>query len=172
MQTLNYYYKHIIRQDLLTKFCYTNCLEIPKLERMVLRFYLSQPSLKNLLPCLTALLLISSQKPLVKVTKKIKVTLRLKGGSAISCKVDLRSREKYFFLEKFIFLILPRLKNFRFGIQQNSVNFKIDNLFLFKELEKEYDYFQYLPPLSGTFFFKCQKTEEIKSFLSILKFPF
>lgn len=171
MSILNYYYKHIVRQDLLTKFSYANCLEIPQLKKIVLRFNVSQSSLKNLLPSITGLLLISSQKPSLVISKKINITLKIKSGSAVSCKVDLRAAEKYFFLEKIIFLVLPRLKGFHYRIQQKNVNFKIDNIFLFKELEKEYEYFQDLPKLNINLFFKARTLSEIAAFLTAIKFP-
>lgn len=171
MQTLYYYYNKIIKQDLLTKYTYSNYLEIPRFEKIVLRFNVNQVSLKSILPSLAGLFLISSQKPSLKYSNKVNVILRVKGGSIISCKVDLRSKDMFFFMEKLIFLVLPKMKGFSYAIQQQVLSFKIENVFLFKELEKEYEHFQDLPYLNVNIFFRAKNRSEIIGLLSAIKFP-
>lgn len=168
---LRYYYNRVIRYDLLNKFLYKNCMELPLLKKIVLRFNISQSSLKNVLPALTALLLVSNQKPFLKISKKIKIRLQIKAGVAGSCFVDLRGKEQYFFLEKLIFFILPRLKDFRYFLHNTHVNFDVDNIFLFRELEKGYEYFQYLPKLNVSMFFHSSMKREVLAYLSAIKFP-
>lgn len=171
MQILQSYYNTVVKQDLLTKFYYVNCLEIPSLEKIVLRFNVTQTSLRNLLPALAALFLISSQKPYLLTTKRINLTLRMKSGVAVSCKVDLRNKEKFFFLERLLFFVIPRSKDFYYTVQQKSVNFALENAFLFKEIEKDYEYFQDLPRLNVHLFFRAKDHTDIVGFLSALKFP-
>lgn len=171
MQILQNYYYKIIKQDLLTKYTFTNYLEIPQFEKVVLRFNVNQVSLKSLLPSLAGLLLISSQKPSIKYANKANIVLRVKGGSVISCKVDLRSKDMFFFMEKLIFFVLPKMKGFSYVIQQQVLSFKIENIFLFKELEKEYEHFQDLPSLNVNVFFKAKNYSEIIGLLSAIKFP-
>ena len=137
---LKYYYKNIIKQDLITKFNYENAYEIPALKKIVINFGVTHSTLRNLLPSLAALLLVSSQKPYM-VASKTNIRLKVKGGVAIGCKINLRGKEKDLFLEKLVVYILPRLKNLRYVVADTNVFLKVDNLFLFKELEKEYDYF-------------------------------
>lgn len=171
MYVLQYYYTNVLKQDLLTKFNYENPLQIPTLKKVVLNFGVSQSTLRHLFPSLTALLLISSQKPSMQPSKKPNIRLKVKGGVAIGCKVDLRGKEKFLFFEKLVLCILPRLKNFQYTITDRDLFFKIDNLFLFKELEKEYDYFQDLPALNVNLNFRAQNSLEIYNLLSALKFP-
>ena len=171
MYTFKYYYEYILKQDFLTKFTYEHSLEIPFLNKIVLNFGASQSSFKNLLPSLAATLLLSSQRPCIVISKKTSLTLKVKGGVAIGCKIDLRGANKFLFFEKLIFCILPRIKNFRYIVTENNVFFKLDNLFLFKEIEKEYDYFQDLPKLNVNLNFKAQNPQEVLAFLSACKFP-
>lgn len=171
MPTFKYYYATVLKQDYVTKFSYANVLEIPFLNKIVLSFGISQATLRKLLPSLAALLLVSYQKPYMTASKKASLTLKLKGGVAVGCKINLRGINKFLFFEKLIFYILPRVKNFRYVVAEKNVFFKLDNLFLFKELEKEYDYFQDLPKLSVNLNFKAQNSQEILAFLSALKFP-
>jgi len=171
MPTFKYYYTTVLKQDYVTKFSYANVLEIPFLNKIVLSFGISQATLRKLLPSLAALLLVSYQRPFLAASKKTTLTLKLKGGVAVGCKINLRGMNKFLFFEKLIFYILPRVKNFRYVVAEKNVFFKLDNLFLFKELEKEYDYFQDLPKLSVNLNFKAQNSQEILAFLSALKFP-
>lgn len=171
MSVLQYYYLNVIKQDLLTKFVYENALEIPSLNKIVLNFGLSQPTLRTLLPALAALQLISSQKACLVASKRPLIRLKVKGGIAIGCKIDLRGKEMFHFLEKLIFYVLPRLKAFQSTLSGNNLFFKIDNLFLFKEIEKEYDYFQELPTLSVNINFNAKDAVEVRSILAAFKLP-
>lgn len=165
------YYQNIIKQDLMTKFNYVNVLEIPTLKKIVIHFGVSHSTLRHLLPSLAALLLVSSQTPFMVASKKTNIRLKVKGGVAIGCKIDLHGKEKDLFLEKLLIYVLPRLKNFRYVVADTNVFFKIDNLFLFKELEKEYDFFQDLAKLNVNLNFQAENSEEVKLFLSALRFP-
>ena len=171
MYVSQYYYTNVLKQDFLTKFNYENSLQIPFLNKVVLNFGVSQSTLRSLLPSLAALLLISSQKPYMVPSKKPNIRLKVKGGVAIGCKVDLKGKEKILFFEKLVLSVLPRLKNFQYTVTGKNVFFKIDNLFLFKELEKEYDYFQDLPKLNVNLNFRAQTSLEVINLLSALKFP-
>lgn len=171
MSAFKYYCNAILRQDFLTKFSYQNASELPELSQIVLSFGLSHTTLRKLLPSMAALLLISSQKSCLSLSKKTSFTLKLKGGVAIGCKINLRGKNKFLFFEKLVFYILPRMKNLRYVVADKNVFFKLDNLFLFKELEKEYESFQDLPKLSVNLNFKARKSQEIWAWLSALNFP-
>lgn len=69
----------------------------------------------------------------------------------MGCKITLRKKNIYFFLEKLIIFILPNIKDFK-GLlinnkNTNILNFKIKNILNFLELEKEYFKFQNLPSI-------------------------
>ena len=172
MAVFEYYYKRIIKQDLLVKFNYKNSLQIPNLEKIVLSFSASQSSLRQLLPLLAALTLISSQTPSLITSKRLHLFLKVKNGVPVGCKVDLRGKRKFLFLEKILIYILPRLKDIKWSQAHRNFSFSIDNIFLFKEIEKDYEFFQSLPKLNVDLVFKARFKEEIFCLLSAFKFPF
>lgn len=174
MSTLYYYYKNIVRQDLLTKYNYTNYAEVPRLKKISLSFQVSQSSLRLLLPLMSALTLASFQKPFFIRSKQVNLVLRLKKGFPVGCKVTVRGLKMYDFLERILFLIFHQSKGsmlpfFRLGKKTAFLN--IENPFFFKEIEKEYENFRELPKLHLTMDVNAEKKKEIVSLLSALKFP-
>lgn len=171
MSFFSYYYSFILKQEFLTKYVYTNVYQLPKLDKIVLNFHFSQTSLKSLLPLLSALTLLSSQKPYLIASKRLSLSLRVKSGVPVGCKVSLRGKQKFFFFEKLIFSNLPRLKEFSTRFRSNILFLSIPNLFVFKEIEKEYEHFPNLPKLQIAFVFKSKKKKEIVDFLTAFHFP-
>ncbi len=164
------YYTRFLNQDFLTKFLYTNTLEIICLKKIIIRFSLTETSLKNLLPLVTASFLIAEQKPYVWRQKRFYIQLKVKSGVAINCKVDLYKKNKFIFLEKFILYVKPRMKNFSYTLKKNVVSFFIDNVYLFKELEKTYEYLQEMPKMTVSLIFNLSNSSQINIFLKLLTF--
>lgn len=174
MSVLYYYYKNIVKQDLLTKYNYNNFAEIPSLKKICLSFQVSQSSLRQLLPLMSALTLASLQKPCFLRSNQINLVLKLKKGYPIGCKVSVRGKKMYDFLESILFLIFPQTKGSSlpfFRIGKRAAFLSLENPFLFREIEKEYENFQELPRLHLTMVINAEKKEEILSLLSALKFP-
>jgi large subunit ribosomal protein L5 len=172
--SLYYYYEKIVKQDLLTKFNYSNLFEIPALKKICLNFQVSQYSLKHIIPLVSALTLLSYQKPFLIRSKQANLVLKLRKGMPIGCMVTLRKKKMYSFLERFLFLILPQLKESEkpcFKIGKNHIFFTLKNLYLYKEIEKQYENFQDLPNLNMLIIVNTQKKDQIHSLLSALKFP-
>jgi ribosomal protein L5 len=164
------YYLSSLKEDFLTKFSYTNYLEIISLKKIILRFSLTETSLKNLLPVLTVLFLTTDFKSRVWPQKRFRINLKVKSGVAINCKVDLHKNEKFIFLEKFIFFVKPRMKNFSYTLKTNVINFFIENIYLFKELEKNYEYLQELPKMTVSLVFNSSNHSQIDFFLNFINF--
>lgn len=174
MSTLFYHYQTIVKQDLLTKFSYTNFCQIPAVKKISLNFQVSQSSLRQLLPLMSAMTLISFQKPFLLTSNRSNLVLKLKKGVPIGCMVSLHKEGAYLFLERLLLFILLRFKGsskpvFRLG--RNNLFFTLEHLFFFKEIEKEYENFQDLPKLHITIVLNSRKKEEILSLFSALKFP-
>lgn len=169
---MRFYIRTILRQDFLTKFSYDNLAQIPKLEKITLNFTLSQSSLKAVLPLLSALTLISNQKAFLFPLKKSKFQLKLSQGIPVGCKADLRGDLMYLFLYKFIYFFGPNLKEFHgFVLTGNNLFCRIDNLFLFKEIEKEYEHFSDLSALNMNLIFQPSSDLELLNYLSGLHLP-
>lgn len=110
MSVLYYYYKNIVRQDLLTKHNYNNFAEIPKIRKICLNFQVTQSSLRQLLPLMSALTLTSFQKPSFIKSNQVNLVLKLKKGCPIGCKVNVRGQKMYDFLERILFFVFPQFK--------------------------------------------------------------
>jgi large subunit ribosomal protein L5 len=171
MPFIEYYYNNVLMQEFLTKYLYKNVYQLPKLNKIVVSMTLSQTSLKGLLPLISALTIISSQKPFLLTSKRIYITLRVKSGLPVGCKVDLRGKRKFFFLEKLVLSILPRLKEFSVSLQRNVVSISLLNLFIFKEIEKDYEYFPNLPQLKIHLVLNVSAFKEIYDLLVAFRFP-
>lgn len=167
-----FYLATVLQQDFLTKFFYGNLAQFPKLEKITLHFTLSSSSLKGILPLLSSLTLISNQKACLFPLKKGRVQLKLRQGIPVCCKVDLRGNLMYLFLYKFVFFFCPNLKEFQgFAVKGNNLFCRIDNLFLFKEIEKEYEHFTDLPSLNMNLIFRHSNELEIVNFLNGMHLP-
>jgi large subunit ribosomal protein L5 len=168
----HYYYNYNLKSDFVTKYLYTNVYQLPKLEKIVLSFTVSQTSLKNLLPLLSAMMLITSHKPCVITSKRLNISLKVKSGLPVGCKVNLRSEHKFLFFEKLVFSVFPRLRDFSFVFREKILFFSIPNLFVFKEVEKEFEHFYDLPLLTVSVVFYSKSKKEIVDFLREFYFPF
>jgi large subunit ribosomal protein L5 len=174
MSVLQYYYQKIVKQDLATKFNYSNIYQIPAIKKVCLSFKVSHYSLKHIVPLVSALTLISYQKPFFIRSRQTNLVLKLRKGMPIGCMVTIQKKKMYSFLERFLFLILPQIKESKepsFKIGKNNIFFSLENLYLYKEIEKQYENFQDLPELNVLIIVNTQKKEEITSLLSALKFP-
>lgn len=171
---MDFYVKTLLRQDFITKFSYKNLAQLPKLEKITLTFSITQSSLKSILPLISSLTLLSSQKPSIYPLKKSKLLLELelRQGVPVGCKVDLRGQLMYFFLSKFVFSLCLKLKEFNgFSLTDKNLFFRIKNLFLFEEIENEYEYFSDLPSLNMNLSFQVSNELELLNFLSGLNLP-
>lgn len=98
MQIFEYYYTNIIRYDLINKFYYNNHKQIPKVIKIVLNFNCNSVNIKRLISSMVALELITNQKSVILTSKKANISLKLRKGNPIGCKVTLKKKKyEYFF---------------------------------------------------------------------------
>ncbi|MCX7425288.1 MAG: 50S ribosomal protein L5 [Planctomycetia bacterium] len=93
----------------------TNRLSLPRLEKIVVNMGVGAAigEKKCLEEALDALRLITGQKPIVTLARQSIAGFKLREGMAIGCKVTLRGRRMYEFLDRLISLALPRVRDFR-----------------------------------------------------------
>ena len=117
---LEKYQKQVVPQ-LIKKFEYKNKLSLPKLQKIVVNMGVGRAvDNKKLIEEATKhLTIITGQKPLVTVAKKAISGFKLRKGQAIGCKVTLRGKRMFEFLDRLISIVLPRIRDFR-GISQKS----------------------------------------------------
>src|SRR6185503_14975140 len=103
------------------EFNYKNPMSLPKLEKIVLNVGLGEAiqNAKALDAAVGDLTTISGQKPVVTKAKKSIAAFKLREGMSIGAMVTLRGDRMYEFLDRFISITLPRVRDFR-GISPKS----------------------------------------------------
>jgi len=114
-------YAEKVRAALQKEFAYTNPMQVPKLEKIVINMGVGEAAgdQKKLDSAVADLTLISGQKPVKTVAKKAIAGFKIRQGLAIGCKVTLRKRRMYEFLDRLITIALPRVRDFR-GLPPNK----------------------------------------------------
>ena len=144
------HYNNIIIYNLLTKLNFKNIFEIPKITKICLNigFKNSNIEKKKLINIILLLKLITNQKPSITKSKKNNLFLKIKKNSIIGCKITLRKKNIFYFLEKILFFILPNLVNIKINLKNiNILNFQIKNIFYFLEFKTEFLKFKNIPPI-------------------------
>src|SRR3989304_1622313 len=115
MSRLSEKYQKQLVQQLITKFNYKNKFSVPKLQKIVVNMGVGRAvDNKKLIEEATKhLAIVTGQKPLVTVAKKAIAGFKLRKGQAIGCKVTLRGKRMYEFLDRLISIVLPRIRDFR-----------------------------------------------------------
>jgi large subunit ribosomal protein L5 len=114
-------YLESVRAALQEEFGYTNPMQVPKLEKIVINMGVGEAAgdQKKLDAAVSELTLISGQKPVKTVAKKAIAGFKIREGLPIGCKVTLRKARMYEFLDRLVTIALPRVRDFR-GIPQNK----------------------------------------------------
>jgi large subunit ribosomal protein L5 len=117
---LRQHYDTVVRKQLVEEFGYTNPMEVPKLEKIVINMGVGEAAgdQKKLDAAVSDLTLISGQKPVKTKAKKAIAGFKIREGQAIGCKVTLRKERMYEFLDRLVTIALPRVRDFR-GVPGN-----------------------------------------------------
>jgi large subunit ribosomal protein L5 len=115
------HYEKVVREALLKKFEYKNNMQVPRLEKIVLNMGVGEAvnDRKKVDNAAGDLALIAGQRPVQTKSRKAIATYKLREGMAIGAKVTLRGDRMYEFLDRFITIALPRVKDFR-GLNPKS----------------------------------------------------
>jgi large subunit ribosomal protein L5 len=121
MARLEEKYKSEIAPALKEKFGYKNLMQAPKLEKIVINMGLGEAiqNVKVLDFAIADLMKITGQRPLVTRARKSIANFKLRTGMAIGCKVTLRGRRMYEFLDRLLNVALPRIRDFK-GVSPKS----------------------------------------------------
>ena len=114
-------YREEVRGKLREAFAYTNDMQIPKLDKIVINMGVGEAvaDSKKLKSAMDALTAISGQKPVATKSKKSIAQFKIRDNMAIGCKVTLRADRMYEFLDRLVTIALPRVKDFR-GLNARS----------------------------------------------------
>jgi large subunit ribosomal protein L5 len=121
MGGLRQQYTSKIVPALTEEFGYKNRLEVPRLDKVVLNMGVGKAvqDSKKLTSAVQELTVISGQKPIVTRARKSIASFKLREGMPIGVKVTLRRERMYEFLERLIYIALPRQRDFR-GVSGKS----------------------------------------------------
>jgi large subunit ribosomal protein L5 len=121
MTRLQDHYEKVVRPALIKEFGYTNAMQCPRLEKIVVNMGVGEAVQdgKKVDAAVGDLTLITGQKPVVTRAKKSIATFKLRENMPIGCKVTLRRQRMFEFLDRLVNIALPRVRDFR-GVSAKS----------------------------------------------------
>src|SRR5690554_622109 len=114
-------YLENVKPALMKKFNYKSVMQVPKLEKIVVNMGVGDAIQNSKLidAAVEDLTQIAGQKPVVTRAKKSIAAFKVRAGMPVGCKVTLRGRRMYEFLDKLFNIALPRIRDFR-GVSNKS----------------------------------------------------
>ena len=170
-------YNETVRPALMQKFGYTNQMQVPKINKVVLNIGAGEAASdsKKIQQALNDLTAIAGQKAVVTRAKKAIATFKIREGLAIGAKVTLRGDVMYEFIDRLITMALPRVRDFR-GINPKSFDGRGNYAMGLKEhivfLEIDYDKTESVWGMDIVFNTSAKTDEEAKALLEGFQFPF
>ena len=170
-------YKSEVIPALTKKFSYKNVMQVPKLEKIVINMACGDAvgNAKALESAIADLTQIAGQKPVITRARKSLAAWKLRTGMAIGCKVTLRGRRMYEFLDKFMNIALPRVRDFR-GVNRKSFDGRgnyavgVKEQLIFPEID--YDKIDKIRGMDIIVVTTAKTDEEAREFLALLGMPF
>ena len=170
-------YKKEITKNLKDKFKYKNDLEIPKLEKVVINMGVGEAvkDSKKIEAAVNELAAITGQKPVITKSKKANASFKLREGMPIGVKVTLRKNKMYEFVDRFVNIALPRVRDFR-GVNTKSFDgngnyaLGLKEQYVFPEIE--YDNVDSVRGMDIIFVTSAKSDEEARELLNGFDFPF
>ena len=177
MSRLRETYKNEIVDAMMKKFSYKNVMEVPKLEKVVINMGVGEAkdNAKVLDAAVKDLEIIAGQKVVLTKAKKSVANFKLREGMAIGCKVTLRGKRMYEFVDRLINLSLPRVRDFR-GVNPNAFDGRgnyalgIKEQLIFPEIE--YDKVDKVRGMDIIFVTTGKTDEEARELLTQFNMPF
>ena len=177
MARLQQIYREKITPDLVAKFGYKSVMEVPRLSKITLNMGVSEAvSDKKVMDhAVGDLTKIAGQRPVVTKSKKAIAGFKIRDGVPIGCMVTLRGVRMYEFLDRFVTIALPRVRDFR-GISgrafdgRGNYNVGVKEQIIFPEVE--YDKIDALRGMNISFTTTAKTDDECRALLAAFKFPF
>jgi large subunit ribosomal protein L5 len=171
------FYKETVVPGLVEKFGYTSIMEVPRITKITLNMGLGEAIadkkiIENAVGDLTK---IAGQKPVVTKARKAIAGFKIRQGYPIGAMVTLRGRAMYEFLDRFVSVALPRVRDFR-GVSgrafdgRGNYNIGVKEQIIFPEID--YDKIDALRGLNISITTTAKTDDEAKALLASFKFPF
>ena len=171
-----FYQKEVVKK-LIQDLGYKNNMEVPRITKITLNMGVGEAVndkkiVDNAAGDLTK---IAGQKPVITKTRKSVAGFKIREGWPIGCKVTLRRDRMYEFLERLLFIAIPRIRDFR-GLNRRSFDGRgnysigIKEQIVFPEIQ--YDKIDAIRGLDITITTSAGTNEEGLALLSAFRFPF
>ena len=170
-------FRNKITPELMEKFGFTSVMQVPRLQKITLNMGVSEAVsdkkvMDNAVGDLTK---ISGQKPVVTKSKKAIAAFKIRDNVPIGTMVTLRGVRMYEFLDRFVTVALPRVRDFR-GISgrafdgRGNYNIGVKEQIIFPEIE--YDKIDVIRGLNISITTSAKNDDECKALLTAFKSPF
>jgi large subunit ribosomal protein L5 len=177
MARLQSIYKDKVVPELMKKFGYTSVMQVPRISHIVLNIgageaVADKKVMENVIADMTA---IAGQKPVVTKARKSIAGFKIREGWPIGCKVTLRRKKMYEYLDRLISIYMPRIRDFR-GVSGRSFDGRGNYSMGVKEQiicpEIDYDKIDAIRGMDITIVTTAKSDAEAKALLEAFNFPF
>ena len=170
-------YRETVIPALMKEFGYTNPMQVPKLEKIVVNMGLGEAISNNKLieQGEEQLMAITGQKPVVTKSRKSIANFKLRENQSIGCMVTLRSHRMYEFFDRLVNIALPRVRDFK-GVSSKSFDGKgnftlgVREQIIFPEIN--YDKIEKIKGMNVTIVTTAKSDEEGRALLRFMGMPF
>ncbi|MFQ5839803.1 MAG: 50S ribosomal protein L5 [Candidatus Methylomirabilales bacterium] len=170
-------YRQEIRAVLMKRFGYRNPFQVPRPVKVVLNMGLGEAvgNVKVLDGAVEELKAITGQKPVITRARRSEANFKLRAGMPIGCKVTLRGDRMFEFLDRFLNVALPRIRDFK-GILAKSFDGRgnyalgIKEQLIFPEIK--YDAVDMVRGMDICIQTTAKRDEEARALLELMGFPF
>lgn len=175
MSQLRQHYKENIMAEMIKLMGYQNVMQVPKVTKVTLNMGLGNTDKHAIADAVEALSLIAGQQAVVTKTKLAVAGFRIRKGWPIGCKVVLRNQNMYDFLERLLYIALPRVRDFR-GLNPKSFDgrgnysFGIVEHIVFPEID--YDKVKQVLGLDICITTSAKNDKDAYELLRLMQFPF
>lgn len=170
-------YNNEVAKALMEKFQYSNVMEVPKIEKIVVNMGLGEAkdNPKSVQVAVAELAQITGQQPVVTKAKKSIANFKLREGMPIGTKVTLRGETMFEFMDRLFTIALPRVRDFK-GTNANAFDGRgnytlgVKEQLIFPEIE--YDKIDKVRGMDITFVTTAKSDEEARELLTLMGMPF
>ena len=176
MSRLKKRYQSEIKNALLERFNYKNPMQVPAMIKVVISMGIAEAAKdKNAIQdCLKEMTMLSGQKPVIRKSKKAISNFKLREKQPIGIVVTLRGQRMYDFIDRFVNIVSPRIRDFRgFSTKcdgQGNYSLGLDDQQIFPEINL--DEVKRTQGMNITFVTSSQTDEECVELLRLLGVPF
>jgi large subunit ribosomal protein L5 len=174
---LQTFYREKVVPDLMSKLACKTVMQVPRLQKITLNMGVSEAvaDKKVMDHAVSDLTKISGQKPVVTKSRKAIAAFKIRENVPIGAMVTLRGVRMYEFLDRFVTIALPRVRDFR-GISgrafdgRGNYNIGVKEQIIFPEIE--YDKIDAIRGLNISITTSAKNDDECKALLTAFRFPF